>query len=231
MAGLLTLASMVIVAEDEPPPQRAKEARSAAVILREADRVRPPSFSSGNDPESLRRFDEAHRKAAEKIGNLALEMVAGHPRHPRTPELLRRRWGYLNNFLGRPRDVIREVELLLANDPPCAVRRAATVATARSAVATPDLGYSERMRLWKRAVDEVSVPPAQSEGGRASKSYQEDLEGAWYNYLEGVLQWSNDNTVHAKVASLALEEAGDTQWLAPEAKATLRLTRRIREPL
>ena len=54
MRHVLTVLSLVslLAAQDAEP-------RTAREILRDFDRVSMPSFSSGNDPESLRRFADA----------------------------------------------------------------------------------------------------------------------------------------------------------------------------
>lgn len=107
MRHVLAILSLVplLSAQDEPRPARA--------ILRDYGRVAMPAFSSGNDAESLRRFEDAIREGSLRKAALALELFEGHPEHPRLPDLMSTRWATFNNVTGEHAKVIVETSLLL----------------------------------------------------------------------------------------------------------------------
>jgi hypothetical protein len=131
--------------------------REPVAILRDFDAVSYPSFSDGSDPESIARFTKTIDEAAKRQEELALELLAAAPAHPRLAEVMERRWALLVNVGGETARVLEESEPFVAREAPAAsrsteLRRVAFAARAHAAVEARDLEFARRRELVEAAL-------------------------------------------------------------------------------
>lgn len=135
-----------------PLSSNAGDERSAREIIRDFDAVRMPSFSDGNSPEAVAKFERAINDGCRKQAVLALELYRAHPDHPRVPRMMATRWAGMTNALGDGTDVLRETAALLESDIDDGLRAEALSARARACVVVPGIEWKTKLAAVDAAV-------------------------------------------------------------------------------
>lgn len=187
--------------------------RTAGEILRDFDSVHYPSFSDGSDPESVARFEQAIRDAAQRQQALALELATAHRAHARVAEVLRLRWTLFCTVQADGERVLRETDEWLARRPDLQLARAAAATRALAALTIPSLPFDER-----RAIVEASRAAAPEE-----KLVIETL-------LELALEHAPDPAVQRELAAEAAALPG-TEPYRGEIRLVERLVAQVGRPL
>jgi thiol-disulfide isomerase/thioredoxin len=100
-----------------PAPAPAQDAaRSADAILAEFDALKRPTPPADprNDREAMAAYGKAVMDHEKAVARLAAELFTADPDHPRTPEVLRRRWGSPYLIIVSDRDaLVAEADLAI----------------------------------------------------------------------------------------------------------------------
>lgn len=192
----------------------ARDQRPVAVIVREFDAVHYPGMSEGSDPESLAKFEQEIRAAAERQQALALELATDHPEHARVAELLRTRWTLFSTVQADGEMVLRETDAWLARQPDAEIVKAAAATRALAAVTVPSFDFARR-----RAIVEAEL----------ARGAAETLVGDALMQL--AFRFTADPALQQELATVARREFANDEYVADHLTMVEQLLARVGKPL
>ena len=205
--------ALLLVAICAPSPH-VDDPRPAQTIVREFYAAQGPAFSSGNDEESIAKFEAAIHAVALRKATLALELHQGYPDHVKIPEFMGLRWNAMSNVLELADKADVEAGIFLGDEVRADLRRTAFQARARARLVSPNFSVKQKLAAINLAIE---------------RDPENELGGV--HLLDFVEQYGGSPEELQRIADLILRKWPDGRWAAVGARKLKRQLDRLGETI